>query len=277
MNNINKDNLDPILSYIINPETKKVVIIPMDHLWIWTESIKWYANWELAKQVIEWWADIILDHLGWIERIQRMWLQDKAATILHMSISSPIWADPNSKVLVNSVKLASKLWVKWVSLQVNLWHPDDHKMLEDLSRIAWECREFNIPLLAMMYVRTKEDVKTDAQEELAELNKNIGLSARIAEKLWAHIVKLPYTWDMESMKEIVDSLSIPVVVAWWSKESDEKNLQMVSDAMKAWCTWVCMWRNSVERDNVTEFIGVIRRIVHENLNFEDAKKILKLR
>gem|GEM_PF-6238776 len=35
----------------------------------------------------------------------------------------------------------------------------------------------------MMYVRTKEDVKTDAQEELAELNKNIGLSARIAEKL----------------------------------------------------------------------------------------------
>lgn len=262
---------------LTNPETKKVVIIPMDHLWIGTKPIKWYANWELAKQVIAWWADMILDHLGWIENLKRKWVKKKVGTILHMSISSPIWADPNSKVLVNSVKLASKLWVKWVSLQVNMWHADDHKMFQDLSRVAEECREYGIPLLVMMYVRSKNETKRKTKKQIAELKENIWLSARIAEKLWAHMVKLPYTWDMESMKEIVDSVSIPIVVAWWSKESDKKTLKMVADAIDAGCAWVCMWRNSVERDNVTEFIWIIRRMVHEKLSVEEAKKILKLR
>lgn len=265
-----------LLSDIINPATGKTVIIPMDHLWIWTEPIKWYANWELAKQVIEWWANAILDHLGWIERINNLDTEKKIATILHMSISCPIWVDPNSKVLVNSVKLAKDLWVKWVSMQVNIGHPDDGRMLQDLSRIAWECRDYNIPLLAMMYVRSKEDVNVNTKEQIAELNKNIWLSARLAEKLWAHIVKLPYTWDKESMKEIVDSLSIPVVVAWWSKDTEEKTLQMVSDILEIWCAWVCMWRNSVERDNVTEFITVICKMVHENLSLEGAKKLLNV-
>lgn len=268
-----KPNND-ILRDIINPKTWKTVIIPMDHFWIWTEPIAWYASWELVKKVVEWWADVILDHLWWIERIQRLWLADRVNTILHMSISSPIWVDPNSKVLVNSLKLAKQLWVKWVSMQVNIGHPDDGKMLQDLSSIAWECREHKIPLLAMMYVRSKEDIKIDTKEQIAELNKNIWLSARLAEKLWAHIIKLPYTWDQESMKEIVQSVSVPIVVAWGSKQDDITTLKMIEDAMKAWCAWVCMWRNSVERDNVSEFISVVKRMVHENLTCDEAKKNL---
>lgn len=277
MNKTNIDNLDPILSGIINPNTWKTVIIPNDHLWIWTEPINWYSNWKLAKQLVRWWVDVILDHLGWIERIQRMWLQDRVATILHMSISSPIWADPNSKILVNSVELASQLWVKWVSLQVNMWHPDDHRMLQDLSRVAVDCRKYGLPLLAMMYIRSKEDDKKETKTALRELKKNIWLSARMAEKLWAHIVKLPYTWDKASMKRVVKSVSIPVVVAGWAKMSDLQTLQMVTDAMDAGCAWVCMWRNSVERVNVKEFVWVIRRMVHEKLSLEEAKKILKLK
>lgn len=264
-----KDNR---LSRIINPETNKTLIIPMDHLWILTKPIPGYPN-LLMKQVANSWADAILDHLWPMKNsFIAQWLSRRVASILHMSLSSTLnkW-NGDSKIIVNNMETALRLWFDWVSMQVNMWHEDDNRMIEDLWAMANECDKWWMPLIAMMYVRSKEINNEKVTPE------QIQNTVANADKLWVDIIKIPYTGSTESMKDIVQSVNAHIVVAWGSKVSDSDTLKMVADVMDAGCAWVCMWRNSVERTNVEQFIWVVSKMVHDNLSFKDAKKILKLK
>lgn len=241
----------------------KTIIVPMDHLWIWTGYIDNYPNW-LVEEISES-ANCIIDHL-W--PIKRMDINSRIAKILHFSLS---WLNPetaNSKVLVNRVKTAVKLWVDGVSLQINLWDIDENRMLEEAWILAWECLENDLPLLAMMYYRTKDNWKP-SQDIFEKL-------PMYAYKIGADIIKMPYPWDKDLMKKITKNIPVPIVIAWWEKDSKENIINIIGSAMEDWCAWVCMWRNIFTADDRGNFLSIIKEMIHNNLSVEDAmKRILK--
>jgi len=86
--------------------------------------------------------------------------------IVHCSASTSISADPNAKTLVCSVEEAIQRGADAVSIHVNLGADSEQEMLGDFAVISQSCNDYNIPLLAMMYVRG-HDVK-DTPENIDE-------------------------------------------------------------------------------------------------------------
>jgi len=256
------------LSRIINQDSWKTIIVPMDHHWTWIVPIEWIENPSiLTKKIVEWWADAILAHVWTLKH----WYAETciwkwASVILHMCVTSWLSPNQNRKVIVNTLKTAIILWVDAVSTQVNLWDKNENEMIQELSILANECMEWGMPLIAMCYVRWHEMNEKDPD--------SIRLSARLASELGCDMVKVPYTWDVESMRKVVEWTQIPVVIAWWSKLTDIESLEMIDWAMKAWCAWLSMWRNVFERKNPWKFLKAVRKIVHDWANLNEAKKML---
>lgn len=252
---------------ILNRNTGKTVIVPLDH-GVTVGPIKGLID--LGKTVdlvAEGGANAVLGHLGLPLHGHRGTGKD-IGLILHLSASTALGPDPNRKVLVNSVHLALKMGADAVSVHINVGADDEAKMLEDLGKIAVECMEWGMPLLAMMYPRGAK-IK---DEQGVEVVKH---AARVGAELGADIIKCPYTGSAETFKEVVDGCLVPVVIAGGSKMSDEETLKMIEGAMQAGAAGISIGRNAFQHENPINFVRAASAMVHERISFEDALKIIK--
>lgn len=244
------------LSRIFSNDSWRTIIVPMDHHGTSIAPIKWIEDpADLIKKISKWGANAILSHIWTITHwYSKSWIWSWTSAILHMNVTTWLSPNPSKKVVVNNLKTALKLWVDAVSFHVNLWDEKENEMIQELWILANECIEWWMPLIAMMFVRGK-----NFDEKDVEL---IRWSARIAAEFGCDAVKVPYTWDIESMKKVVEATPIPVLIAWGSKMSDEETLKMIKGAIKAWCAWICVWRNIFQRKNPEKFLKIISDIVH---------------
>ena len=74
---------------------------------------------------------------------------------------------PNYKILTGSIIDSIRQGADGVSCHVNIGPDQDAEMLLDLSEISLECDEFEIPLMAMMYVRDNSGNDTITIESLS--------------------------------------------------------------------------------------------------------------
>jgi len=252
---------------IVDRNTRKTVIVPMDH-GVTVGPIKGLINMgKTVDMVAEGGANAVVGHLGLPLHGHRGAGKD-IGLILHLSASTSLGPDPNHKVLVNTVQWALKMGADAVSVHINVGADDEAKMLEDLGRVAVECMEWGMPLLAMMYPRGP---KIEDEKDV-EVVKH---AARVGAELGADIIKCPYTGSAETFKEVVEGCPAPVVIAGGSKTSDEETLKMIEGAMKAGAAGISMGRNAFQHENPTKLVRAACAIVHEGMSAEDALKIVE--
>ncbi|HEU17385.1 MAG TPA: fructose-bisphosphate aldolase, partial [Methanolinea sp.] len=200
------------LERIMDRNTRKTVIVPMDH-GVTNGPIPGLIDMGRAVDMVaEGGANAVLGHIGLSLYGHRQSGRD-VGLILHLSASTAIGPDPNDKVLVNSVPNALKMGADAVSMHVNIGADSEARMLSDLGRIAIECMEWGMPLLAMMYPRGRK-IANEHQTD------HVALAARVAAELGADIVKTVYTGDPDSFREVTRGCPVPVVVAGGSKTDD---------------------------------------------------------
>lgn len=255
------------LERIINRNTQKTVIVPMDH-GVTVGPIKGLID--MAKTVdaiAEGGANAVIGHVGMAQYGHRRGGKD-IGLILHLSASTSLGPDPNHKVLVNNVQRALKMGADAVSVHINVGAEDEAKMLKDLGRVSIECMEWGMPLLAMMYPRGKniED------ENHVDVVKHV---ARVGAELGADIIKCPYTGSPETFREVVEGCPVPVVIAGGSKLSDEETLKMIEGALQAGAAGISMGRNAFQHENPTRFVRAACKMIHEGVSIKEALKILK--
>ncbi|MFC1691331.1 2-amino-3,7-dideoxy-D-threo-hept-6-ulosonate synthase [Nanoarchaeota archaeon] len=249
---------------IMNRNTKRSVIIPMDHS-VGDGPIKGLIDTgETVDKVAKGGANAVIGHVGLPLHGHRKHGKD-VGLILHLSASTAISPDPNNKVLVNSVQNAIKMGADAVSVHINLGATTEFRMLKDLGDVAQECMEWGMPLLAMMYPRGPE-IKNPADV------KNVKIAARCAAEIGADIVKVPYTGSPETFKEVTEGCPIPVVIAGGSKGTAKDTLKMVEDAIKAGGGGVAMGRNAFQCEDPTKLVKAVTKIVHYNKTAEEAMK-----
>jgi len=252
---------------IINRNTRKTVIVPMDH-GVTVGPIKGLINMtKTVDMVAEGGANAVVGHLGLPLHGHRGAGKD-IGLILHLSASTSLGPDPNHKVLVNTVQWALKMGADAVSVHINVGADDEAKMLEDLGKVAVECMEWGMPLLAMMYPRGP---KIEDERDV-EVVKH---AARVGAELGADIIKCPYSGSTETFREVVEGCPAPVVIAGGSKTSDEETLKMIEGAMKAGAAGISMGRNAFQHENPTKLVKAACSIVHDGISAEDALKIVK--
>ena len=245
------------LSKIIKGEKKRTIILPMDH-GVSDGPIPGLVNMgEAITKVKEGGVDAIVIHKGIFMKYKD--LIGDLPTLIHISASTSL-GNVLSKVTVATPKEVADMGATGVSIHINLGNKYDGEMLRDFGRVSRECNELGLPLLVMIYPRDLVDgeVKTFTDPE------RVAHAARLAFELGADIVKVPYTGDADSFREVCAGVDIPVVIAGGAKGSEEAMLASIRDCVAAGAAGVSVGRNAFQADDVSGMIGKIKSAVYEN-------------
>jgi predicted phospho-2-dehydro-3-deoxyheptonate aldolase len=255
------------LERIMDRNTGKTIIVPMDH-GVSNGPIEGLIDLDRAVNLMaEGGANAVLGHVGLALHGHRRGGRD-VGLILHLSASTSIGPDPNDKVLVNTVTHALRMGADAVSMHVNIGADSEARMLSDLGRIAIECMEWGMPLLAMMYPRGR-NIENEHQVE------HVSLSARVAAELGADIVKTVYTGDPDSFREVTRGCPVPVVVAGGSKTSDLATLELIEGAMDGGAAGISVGRNAFQHPDPDRFLKAAALIVHQGRSAVEALEFLE--
>ena len=253
---------------IMNRNSGKTVIVPMDH-GVTQGPIAGLINiQQTIKAVVKGGANAIILHKGLVET-GHMGRGRDVGLILHLSASTEMALNKDSKVMVCTVEEAIKLGADAVSIHVNLGDQDEKMMLKDLSSAAKAAMEWGMPLLAMMYTRGPK-VKSEYDVKVVKH------AARLGAELGADMIKVPYTGSSESFQEVVEGCSVPVVIAGGEKvETDKDILEMVKGAIAAGGAGVSIGRNVFQHKDPEKIVRAISKIVHKGFTVEESLKELK--
>ena len=256
------------LERIMNRETKRTIIIPMDH-GLTVGTIKGLENMaKMVDQVSFGGANAVIEHSGMVGAGHRESGKD-IGLIIHLSGATSLTPDPNRKVLVCSVERALKLGADGVSIHINIGADEEPEMLQDMAQVVESCREWGMPLLAMMYPRGKK-IKDEHHPDV------VNIAVRAGAELGADIVKTNYTGDIDSFKEIVNGVDIPVIIAGGPKmDTTQELLEMVNDSIQAGGSGVAFGRNVFQSDDPIKLVSALAKIIHENYTVEEVFKTYK--
>jgi fructose-bisphosphate aldolase/2-amino-3,7-dideoxy-D-threo-hept-6-ulosonate synthase len=253
------------LERIMNRETRRTIIVPMDH-GVTLGPIPGLLDMaDMVNKVAEGGANAVLGHIGLPLYGHRKYGRD-IGLILHLMGSSVLSPDPNNKVMVMTVEEALVIGADAVSVHINIGAESDPEMLKVLGDVSRQCIRWGMPLVAMMYPRGKK-VKSEYDVEAVKL------ASRIGSELGADIVKTNYTGDIDSFREVVEGCPAPIVIAGGPKaETQQEVLQMVWEAIQAGSAGVSIGRNIFQAPNPTKMVRAIYRIVHEGWEVAEARK-----
>ncbi len=253
---------------IINRTTGKTVIVPMDH-GVTMGPIAGLIDMKKAvDNVVNGGANAIILHKGIVRAAHRQSGQD-IGLIVHLSAGTMLSPHPTSKVLVCSVEEAIQIGADGVSIHINLGAPTDDEMLEHFGRVSRSCRQWGMPLVAMIYVRGAK-IKNEFDV------KYVKHAARVGAELGADIVKVNYTGSLRTFAEVTAGCPVPVVIAGGEKmESDAEILNMIESAMRAGAAGASIGRNVFQHADPCRMVAAICRIVHEQASAKEVLKMLK--
>jgi predicted phospho-2-dehydro-3-deoxyheptonate aldolase len=256
------------LERIINRNSQRTVIIPMDH-GVTVGPIEGLADMRSAvSNVVRGGANAILMHKGMVRAGHRGTGRD-VGLIIHLSAGTSLSPDPNAKELVCTVEEAIKLGADAISIHINLGAETDKEMLQQFGFVSRVCAEWQMPLVAMVYARGPK-IKDEYDVE------NVKLAARVGAELGADIVKVVYTGSAESFAAVVKGSPIPVVIAGGPKMgSDGEIFRMVEGALEAGAAGVSIGRNAFQHKTPDKMVAALSKMVHEDATVDQALEILQ--
>ncbi len=256
------------LERIMNRNSKRTVIVPMDH-GITLGPIRGIINIKKSVDAVAAGkANAIIIHKGVVESGHRGGGTD-VGLIIHLSASTILSPDPNAKVLVCTVEESIRYGADAISIHINIGSDDEKSMLKDLGNTAKKAQDWGMPLIAMMYTRG-EKIKNEYAPSVVKH------AARIGAELGADIVKVAYTGSAESFSEVVEGCFVPVVIAGGEKmETDRQVLEMVQGSLDAGGAGASIGRNAFQHPKPEKIVRAITNMVHEGWALEEALKLLE--
>jgi fructose-bisphosphate aldolase/2-amino-3,7-dideoxy-D-threo-hept-6-ulosonate synthase len=205
-------------------------------------------------------ADAVLTQRGIAGRVHPN--KNEKGYIVHLNGSTAIGPDENDKRQTGTVEDAIRAGADAVSFHINVGSKHEREQIEDLAAVTSQAERFGLPVLAMAYARGPEIDEHDPEP--------LGHAVRLAEELGADLVKTAYSGDAESFQHVIESTSLPVVIAGGSKGSDEETLDMVRGAMDAGAAGVSMGRSIFQHDDPEAITRAVSAIVHDEASTDEA-------
>jgi predicted phospho-2-dehydro-3-deoxyheptonate aldolase len=255
------------LERILDRNSGRTVIVPMDH-GTTMGPIEGLVDMKTTNtKIVEGGANAVIIHKG-IVAVGHRGAGKDIGLIIHLSASTTLSPDPNTKVPVCTVEEAISLGADAVSIHINLGAEKDAEMIEYFGSVSTTCAKWGMPLLAMMYTRGK---KVDNEYDV----KYVKHAARVGAELGADIVKCNYTGSIRSFREVVKGCPVPVVIAGGEKmETEDQLLTMVENSLKAGGAGVSIGRNAFQHKHPEKIVEAIGKVVHDGATAKQAIKIL---
>lgn len=144
--------------------------------------------------------------------------------------------EPYSPLLC-TVEEAMKLGAVAVGYTVYVGSEFENKMIEELSSIAREAHQKDLPVIGWMYPRGRNVLNPSSPEIVA-------YAARLGLELGADIVKLQYPGSIDSLKWTVEAAGkTKVVVSGGEKTTEEEFLSTAKNIMSSGAIGMAVGRN----------------------------------
>jgi putative autoinducer-2 (AI-2) aldolase len=250
------------LSQIIKPDTKRTVMLAVDHGYFLGPTHKL----ENAKATIEPlipYADALMLTRG----ILRTSVNPDADVPVVLRVSggsSIVGQDLSNEGITTSIDEAIRLNAAAVALSIFIGTEYEHQTLMNLAHLIDQAKPLGLPVLAVTAVG-KELGKRDM--------RFLSLSCRIAAELGASFVK---TYYCDEFEKVVESCPAPVVIAGGPKlETELDALIMARDALEKGAVGVDMGRNIWQSPHPVAMVKAVRAVVHQKMTPEDALEVFE--
>ena len=208
-------------------------------------------------------VDAILMNFGVLQRAADSMLVGCApAVILRLDWTSVWIADKSDGKLVSrllgTVEQALRAGADAVLTYLIVGTGDAEFESGEIARnaaVARECEALGMPMIVEALARGQQ-----VKDPLALGWMNF--HTRVAAEIGADLIKTDYTGDPASMREVVKTCPIPILVLGGARQaSDEEALHIVAGAMAADAAGVIFGRNVFQSGGMVEFLRRARRIL----------------
>lgn len=246
------------LSRIINPKTKKCVMLAVDHGYFQGPTTGLRNLGKTINPLLPY-ADALMITRGAL----RNWITPEIdkPIVLRVSGGQSILKELSNEIITTSIQDAIRINASAITCSVYIGGDYEKQTIENLSKLVNEGEDYGIPVLAV----------TAVGKDMVRDSRYLGLASRICVEIGAHMIK---TYYCENFKEVVEACgNIPVVIAGGKKLPEKDALQIASNAIKDGAAGVDMGRNIFQSDNPIGMIKAVRTIVHDRASVEEAFRI----
>jgi class I fructose-bisphosphate aldolase len=170
--------------------------------------------------------------------------------------------------LISTVEGAARLGADAVLTYLFLGYDDpdaEARQAEDVAGLAEACEALGMGCIIEPMARGK---RADHDIYRAEF---IAMGARIACELGADILKTDYSGDAGSFRQVTEASFRPVLIAGGPKTGTLREaLEMVRGALDAGANGMFIGRNVFQAPDPGKMLGVLRRMIHNDLPVDSA-------
>lgn len=255
------------LAKLLHPKSKNSIVVAMDHAAVLGPIPGIVDPRETVKLLAKGKPDTFFMPNGVIKQVYPYFIENDIPFMVSIDTCVEMGPDPDYFMLSDSVMHALQLGASGVSMHVLVGPEKTSDMLKGLAKIAEDCDNLGMPLMAIMYPRGfKDDHAVD----------HVKWAARIGAELGADIVKTYYTGSKETFAEVTAACPIPVMLSGGAITDNPADfLYVMKDVIDAGGRGCAVGRNLWQYKDPLKMLEAIKVIVHENGTVEQAIAKLK--
>lgn len=258
------------LNRLFDPRDGKAVCVAADHGWMSDPTENVLQLKRILEQVVAGGADGVLMSYGTALRLGEMFQgKDKPAVILRgdwmnlprlggANVSNVLPVIKFRKRATSRARDALLLGASAITIYYFIGYSDEFEAIniEQAAVFAQECRKAGLPLII-------EPMAVGGMVTGVNIAEILIASARIAVEIGADALKIPYTGDVMTFKQLVDQAKVPVLVLGGAKSDVPRDaLELVAEALRAGASGTVFGRNVTKAKDPKKMVEDLVALVH---------------
>jgi len=160
-----------------------------------------------------------------------------------------------------------------IAVSLGVYGPNEGKFLSLLTKLSEGADRIGLPVIAHIYPRTFTNGATVVHDP-----ESIMWAVRCGIESGADVIKVPFTGDAKSFKEIIATSPVPVVAAGGPKCEDLPSaLELMVKIVDSGARGATIGRNVWGSPDPTRSLVALRHVIHDRMKPDEALKLAGLK
>jgi fructose-bisphosphate aldolase/2-amino-3,7-dideoxy-D-threo-hept-6-ulosonate synthase len=257
------------LRRIIDPDSGTAIMFAFSH---GTSAPQVLAGLEQPERMVaaaaKGGADCVFLAAGLVESLAEVLASSGLGVAVKVSATASRGGTPYQEVLTTSVERSLELGADAVVALLPFAPENEPEVIRLTATLGEACGRWGVPFIAEAeYPNSYYGDEKFAEEWGVPYLRR---SARLCAELGADIVKSNWTGSVDTFAEIVESVSVPVVVAGGSRVSDLDLLQNLQAAREAGAIGCSVGRNIFQHETPERMVRAIAAVFKEGAGAQEA-------
>lgn len=231
---------------------QRCVLLPFDH-GPWLGPVPGIDSpRDITQKVLSGGANALLMTPGFLREVEPL-IKPDTGIVLRVSLSAGLSEEAVQEVPSMTLKTALRVDADAVAVSIFFGRGKEPDIMRWLGMLIEECTMYNVPVIAEMMPPFDKFYEAEA----------IAHAARIGMELGADIIKTNYSGDIDTFRQVVTAVPVPIIVAGGPKKGeDDSAAQVATDAIKAGARGIAFGRRVWQSKDPEGLVKQLAAVVH---------------